>query len=571
MFKKHFTKSSIIAGLVLTTGFVNAFELTQSKSNSNIIINGIEKNNKLIVTTPNGVVKTFSINSDHYILSATKLGQSQLQDGQYKFEIVPHFQADSLATQIRKSNNKSLAQDYADTFKNKDTNQSGVFTIADSYLIVSEPEDSTILKSVGETIKDQVILDDLIVNGSGCLGQDCVNGESFGFDTLRLKENNLRIKFQDTSTSASFPSNDWQLTANDSANGGADKFSIDDIDGGRTPFTLEAGAPSHSLYVDSAGRVGLGTSNPVVELHVVNGDSPTLRLEQNGSSGFGAQTWDVAGNETNFFVRDATNGSKLPFKIRPNAPTNSLYIDADGDIGLGNSAPDARLHVTGGLHVTGAAQFDSGFSSLAISGSDGTTNLSIEETNAVEQNRVLLNLTNLGGSEIQFNTSNPFGVSWSVRSDSSNGSFKISKKGQVTAPFEISSGGDIIQSGVTLHSSDRNKKKNINEVDPQLILEKVSELPIATWQYKSQADEIVHMGPMAQDFRAAFGLGINDITISDTDVAGVALASIKALKSELDQRDIDMQQLQETNNQLEQRLYNLEARFFAKEKSVVQQ
>ena len=571
MLKKHFTKSSIIAGLVLTTGFVNAFELAQSKSNSNIIINGIEKNNKLIVTTPNGVVKTFSINSDHYILSATKLGQSQLQDGQYKFEIVPHFQADSLATQIRKSNNKSLAQDYADTFKNKDTNQSGVFTIADSYLIVSEPEDSTILKSVGETIKDQVILDDLIVNGSGCLGQDCVNGESFGFDTLRLKENNLRIKFQDTSTSASFPSNDWQLTANDSANGGADKFSIDDIDGGRTPFTLEAGAPSHSLYVDSAGRVGLGTSNPVVELHVVNGDSPTLRLEQNGSSGFGAQTWDVAGNETNFFVRDATNGSKLPFKIRPNAPTNSLYIDADGDIGLGNSAPDARLHVTGGLHVTGAAQFDSGFSSLAISGSDGTTNLSIEETNAVEQNRVLLNLTNLGGSEIQFNTSNPFGVSWSVRSDSSNGSFKISKKGQVTAPFEISSGGDIIQSGVTLHSSDRNKKKNINEVDPQLILEKVSELPIATWQYKSQADEIVHMGPMAQDFRAAFGLGINDITISDTDVAGVALASIKALKSELDQRDIDMQQLQETNNQLEQRLYNLEARFFAKEKSVVQQ
>ena len=111
---------------------------------------------------------------------------------------------------------------------------------------------------------DQVILDDLIVDGSICAGLDCVNGESFGFDTLRLKENNLRIKFQDTSSSASFPSNDWQITANDSSNGGLNKFSIDDIDGGRTPFTIEASAPSHSLYVDDGGRMGFGTNTPVV-------------------------------------------------------------------------------------------------------------------------------------------------------------------------------------------------------------------------------------------------------------------------------------------------------------------
>lgn len=44
---------------------------------------------------------------------------------------------------------------------------------------------------------DNVILDDLIVDGSACIGQDCVNGESFGFDTIRIKENNLRIKAQD--------------------------------------------------------------------------------------------------------------------------------------------------------------------------------------------------------------------------------------------------------------------------------------------------------------------------------------------------------------------------------------
>ncbi len=187
---------------------------------------------------------------------------------------------------------------------------------------------------------DQVILDDLIVDGSACIGFDCVNGEVFGFDTIRLKENNLRIKAQDTSATASFPSNDWQITFNDSSNGGANKFSIDDIDGGRTPFTIEAGAPSHSLYVDDGGRIGLGTSTPVTDIHVKSGNTPTLRLEQDGTSGFTPQTWDVAGNEANFFIRDATNGSTLPFRIFPGAPSNALTIEAStGDVGIGTTSP----------------------------------------------------------------------------------------------------------------------------------------------------------------------------------------------------------------------------------------
>ena len=67
--------------------------------------------------------------------------------------------------------------------------------------------------------QDQVIPDDLIVQMSLCVGFDCINNEVFGFDTIKLKENNLRIKFEDTSV-APFPTNDWQLTANDSASGG---------------------------------------------------------------------------------------------------------------------------------------------------------------------------------------------------------------------------------------------------------------------------------------------------------------------------------------------------------------
>ncbi len=192
---------------------------------------------------------------------------------------------------------------------------------------------------------DQVILDDLIVDGSACIGQDCVNGESFGFDTLRLKENNLRIKFQDTSNTASFPSVDWQLTANESDNGGQNRFSIDQITNSRTPFTIRSGAPTHSLYVDDQGDIGIGTSTPVVEAHIVDGDTPTLRLEQNGSSGFTPQIFDIAANETNFFVRDVTNGSALSFKIRPGADANSLVIDNDNNIGVGILDATAPLHV----------------------------------------------------------------------------------------------------------------------------------------------------------------------------------------------------------------------------------
>ena len=197
----------------------------------------------------------------------------------------------------------------------------------------------------GAAQADEVFIQDVIVQGSLCVGVDCVNGENFGFDTIRMKENNTRIKFQDTSASASFPTVDWQLTANESNNGGLNKFSIESIDNSRIPFTVEYGAGSNALYVDDGGRIGLGTASPVVELHVVNGDSPAMRLEQDGSSGFAAQTWDLAGNETNFFVRDVTNGSRLPFKIRPSAPTNSLFVDTDGDIGIGTASPDAPLDI----------------------------------------------------------------------------------------------------------------------------------------------------------------------------------------------------------------------------------
>ncbi len=320
--------------------------------------------------------------------------------------------------------------------------QSGYITVCEgSFADPYKQEDNAQAHSVADPAKDFVINDDLIVDGSACIGFDCVNGESFSFDTIRLKENNLRIKFDDTSVAASFPRNDWQLTANDSANGGASKFSIDDVSGSRTPFTVEANARSHSLYVDDGGRIGIRTSTPSTEIHVIDGDTPTLRLQQDGSSGFEPQTWDVAGNETNFFIRDVTNGSALPFRIRPGAPTSSIFIDVDGDVGIGTASPSNSLHVRR---------------------SDATSKVLIEEATTTAGTYTLLELETTGGTGINLRprfTMTHGGNSAAWNFDVLNdGNFAFIRNGGSVFTFEAGGDlridGDFIANGTTLNVPD---------------------------------------------------------------------------------------------------------------------
>ena len=76
--------------------------------------------------------------------------------------------------------------------------------------------------------------------------------------------------------------------------------------------------------------------------------------------------------------------------------------------------------------------------------------------------------------------------------------------------------------------SDSTLKRNIREVDYQDVLQKVAELPISQWSFKSQDENLEHIGPMAQDFYRLFGLGEDDKHINTLDPDGVALAAIKA-------------------------------------------
>jgi hypothetical protein len=301
---------------------------------------------ELTISRPNGTVfsKTFNSGSSLYASLSEIFGDSYL-DGSYKYEL--------RVTPILGQQSRSTEVDRFSAQTRETLLQSGAFFVRGGAIVtdnIYEPGSeaaSGLISGAQDGLsgaKDIVHADDVIIQFSACIGNDCVNNENFGFDTLRLKENNLRIHFDDTSNSASFPNNDWRITINDTSNGGASYFRVDDATNGKSPFTIEANTPSHTLYVDSAGRIGIGTSTPVVDLHVKQGNTPTLRLEQDGSSGFTPQTWDVAGNEANFFVRDATNGSKLPFRIRPNAPENSIYIATNG-VGFGTNSPGFPIHL----------------------------------------------------------------------------------------------------------------------------------------------------------------------------------------------------------------------------------
>jgi hypothetical protein len=81
--------------------------------------------------------------------------------------------------------------------------------------------------------------------------------------------------------------------------------------------------------------------------------------------------------------------------------------------------------------------------------------------------------------------------------------------------------------------SDRNRKTNFGSVDPADMLHRVRALPITTWNYRSDDPAIRHIGPMAQDFAALFGVGVDDRHIHPLDGQGVALAAIQGLLAEI--------------------------------------
>jgi hypothetical protein len=108
------------------------------------------------------------------------------------------------------------------------------------------------------------------------------------------------------------------------------------------------------------------------------------------------------------------------------------------------------------------------------------------------------------------------------------------------------------------NSSDKNLKENFAALDAAQLLQKIAQLPVTEWNYKTDNATVKHIGPMAQDFHAAFGLGPNDTTISTVDEGGVALAAIQGLNQRVEELKNELNRKDAENAELAQRLEKLE-------------
>jgi trimeric autotransporter adhesin len=148
----------------------------------------------------------------------------------------------------------------------------------------------------------------------------------------------------------------------------------------------------------------------------------------------------------------------------------------------------------------------------------------------------------------------------SLRSTANN-QFSIRASGGVRlfTNATVTSGVTLSAGGSTWNAvSDRARKENFEEVDGEEILVKLREVPVTSWNYIAEGAEVRHVGPMAQDWHAAFRLNDDPLTINQGDFDGVNLAAIQALerrtvelREALAARDREVAELQERLARLE--------------------
>jgi hypothetical protein len=202
-----------------------------------------------------------------------------------------------------------------------------------------------------------------------------------------------------------------------------------------------------------------------------------------------------------------------------------VYGIAKGSFGTG---------VYGSGHTWGG-RFSSGSVALQAEGTGGGTGI----TSSTQGSGSTLVLTQSGTGRL-------------ISGNLPSGSFYVLNNGDITTS------GDVISKGVIL-TSDRNAKTNFTSVNALEVLGKVTHLPISRWNYKTDSSSLQHVGPMAQDFHAAFGLnGLDDKHLSAVDVQGVALAAIQGLNQKLEQKTAQINDLETKLAALEQRLNSLE-------------
>jgi len=181
--------------------------------------------------------------------------------------------------------------------------------------------------------------------------------------------------------------------------------------------------------------------------------------------------------------------------------SNQFLIRASGGVGIGTVNPAAQLDVSSG-------------------GLDSFPQARLNQTSAGDYSR------------LRFTVGGDYTKRWDMACRSN---IFVLYSGQFDANMlQLDSAGLTVR-GTFVSSSDRNLKENFQPVDARAVLAKVIALPLNEWSYK-QDTTTRHIGPMAQDFYAAFAVGPDDKHIATVDADGVALAAIQGLNQKLEGR-----------------------------------
>jgi hypothetical protein len=207
------------------------------------------------------------------------------------------------------------------------------------------------------------------------------------------------------------------------------------------------------------------------------------------------------------------------------AQTGTLFVEGE-NVGIGTATPTSSLHVRK---------------------SNGNAKILVHELSSTPASRTMLQLANNGGIRFNFLSTNT-NSNWELISGTT---FVVNRGGSGVNEMIINSGGNVTIGGTLTQNSDRATKTDILAVNPTVVLAKVAELPIATW--RKTGDTGTHLGPMAQDFAAAFGLGEDDRHIAVIDMAGVSLAAIQGLYDLVRDQSEEIQELRARLVDLEER------------------
>ena len=243
-----------------------------------------------------------------------------------------------------------------------------------------------------------------------------------------------------------------------------------------------------------------------------------------GDYSFAGGDHAVANHNGSFVWADSSSAD-----IFANERANQFVIRASGGVGIGTTAPPpGGLQVaSGGLAVTGA-------SSPNYPGAQG----------------VFVENAGTFGAVYAFDYVSTHALPLCLNSPGGNVGVGT------TAPTHLFQVGNAYCDGNTwAPSSDRNLKAGFQSVDAQAVLAKVAALPITNWHYTNDITT-PHLGPMAQDFYAAFNVGADDKHITTVDEGGVALAAIQGLNQKLEAqlniKDAEIAELQSRLEKLEQ-------------------